>query len=478
MGRSEEASIPKESFLIDANSRSRQSILLQTSIHVAFLPMKRCLALSMEWLIANPTRKLLGIKWLLNVHGGTFFRDMDSVVREFSTRRLDRIMYKLWPIFERGASNLSDAAGPESPIDILPHLESIMAEATLTIFLSEKYNRPAYQESVIKVTKDIAELLGLFQSNKPWLALKLPRIWRMWIWVRIGIFRLPFNLGWKFAKDLWDDVSNKEIPKMDSNNTLTGFLARRYADKNDHLSLTSRLWIMLLTVTVLFGSVHQTVTIMVWVTFYLALHSDSQKSLRHEIDSISDASNKGAEGMIDYTALQTAVIADSFIREVLRMKGDCVNVVRATVQNVELDGYIIPKGFDFPVDIAAANILIKSAGSTIFPVTYLANRSPEFLPDPENFNSTRWVGTGKTAGTVGPGYLAFGSGRWSCPGRFLAVMGMTRSLNDLTEVKCWILALAKSSKFRLEGGKFEVLDAFNVTAVPPKGALLIERHHV
>jgi hypothetical protein len=37
--------------------------------------------------------------------------------------------------------------------------------------------------------------------------------------------------------------------------------------------------------------------------------------------------------------------------------------------------------------------------------------------------ATRWVSSGKSAGTVGPGYLAFGLGRWSCPGRFLAVMG-------------------------------------------------------
>lgn len=60
----------------------------------------------------------------------------------------------------------------------------------------------------------------------------------------------------------------------------------------------------------------------------------------------------------------------------------------------------------------------------MFPVTHLSYRSPEFVNEPDKFNGDRWVGSGKSAAMTGPGYLAFGLGRWACPGRLLAVTGM------------------------------------------------------
>ncbi|KAJ5701120.1 cytochrome P450 [Penicillium malachiteum] len=143
--------------------------------------------------------------------------------------------------------------------------------------------------------------------------------------------------------------------------------------------------------------------------------------------------------------MQEAAIADSFIREVLRMKGDSVNLVRATIRDVELGGYHIPKG------------------SILLPVTYLSYRSPDFASEPEKFDADRWIGSGKSAATTGPGYLAFGLGRWSCPGRNLAVL----------EIKSWILALVRTGGFELEGNKYEVIDPYNITSVPPKGRLRI-----
>ena len=116
--------------------------------------------------------------------------------------------------------------------------------------------------------------------------------------------------------------------------------------------------------TILFSSVHQTwvhtsvsntgldinslwfrVTIMVWVTYYLALRPDCQAALRDEINSLSDSTNNEYNASkIGYLELRKAALADSFIREVLRMKGDSVNVVRSSIRDVELGGYTIPKG--------------------------------------------------------------------------------------------------------------------------------------
>lgn len=86
------------------------------------------------------------------------------------------------------------------------------------------------------------------------------------------------------------------------------------------------------------------VTIMTWVTFYLALHPDSQESIREEVTSITGQNDRKPGTAIDYWDLKNAAVVDSFIREVLRMKNDSVNLVRSTIKDVEMGGYIIPKG--------------------------------------------------------------------------------------------------------------------------------------
>lgn len=84
---------------------------------------------------------------------------------------------------------------------------------------------------------------------------------------------------------------------------------------------------------------------MVWTTFYLALHPDCQENLRNEITNIlGDNDGKGTGTAVDYWDLKNAAVVDSFIREVLRMKNDSVNLVRSSIKDVEMGGYIIPKG--------------------------------------------------------------------------------------------------------------------------------------
>lgn len=83
---------------------------------------------------------------------------------------------------------------------------------------------------------------------------------------------------------------------------------------------------------------------MTWVTFYLALHPDSQESIREEVTSITGHKDGKRSTGIDYWDLKNAAVVDSFIREVLRMKNDSVNLVRSTIKDVEMGGYIIPKG--------------------------------------------------------------------------------------------------------------------------------------
>lgn len=160
---------------------------------------------------------------------------------------------------------------------------------------------------------------------------------------------------------------------------------------------------------------------MVWVTFHLALHPECQDIIRDELNETLE--DKNLDGVLNLPALKGAVRTDSFIREVLRMKGDGVNAVRMTARDVELGGYMLPKGSNNQT-LQSKCHLTSVAGYLVFPVTFLSYRSSDYIEDsPDDFKAMRWLDTGKTAAMTGPGYLAFGLGKWACPGRFLAIAG-------------------------------------------------------
>ncbi|CRK23187.1 hypothetical protein BN1723_002945 [Verticillium longisporum] len=285
--------------------------------------------------------KILGIQWMRYIHGGTFFRDVDSVVRELSTKKLRSIAKETWPVFELGVSELLNTVQDEKPVDILPHVKRIMAQATIRILLGPTYQNEEDVNRILDISADVAELMGL-RRHESRMAHKYPRLWRTLTLTKIVLIRLPLDIGLVFARRLWADISSREKHRDPEDETIFSHLVDRYASTSGSVSFLSKLWIMILILTVIFGSVHQTAVIIVWVTYFLAIHPDCQKSIRDEAESLvrSEMSGSGSE----YKALQDATLVDSFVREVLRMKGDTVNAVRVAVRDVELAGHRIPKG--------------------------------------------------------------------------------------------------------------------------------------
>ncbi|GAB1201336.1 hypothetical protein APSETT444_010727 [Aspergillus pseudonomiae] len=130
-----------------------------------------------------------------------------------------------------------------------------------------------------------------------------------------------------------------------------------------------------------------------WTVFQLALRSEYQDIIRREIH---DLTGRGSLSPIpiselDMRTLRKASRTDSFIREVLRMKGDAVNLVRMARKDVQMGDYIVPKG------------------SLVLPLVSLSNHSPRYNDgDPKKFDGMRWVEKQKAASTTDPGHLSFG----------------------------------------------------------------------
>ena len=75
---------------------------------------------------------------------------------------------------------------------------------------------------------------------------------------------------------------------------------------------------------------------MVWIAFELAKRPEDVRRIREEIDR---------EGVsMRYSSLRRFEFLDSFIREVMRTKGDTLSTVRMTTTDVPLGAYVIPSG--------------------------------------------------------------------------------------------------------------------------------------
>lgn len=81
--------------------------------------------------------------------------------------------------------------------------------------------------------------------------------------------------------------------------------------------------------------------VIIWVILEFARRSDVVPGIKEEF--LPETGSDGAL-QITYATLRNAERLDSFIREVMRMKGDTLSTVRLTIRDVKLGGYLIPLG--------------------------------------------------------------------------------------------------------------------------------------
>lgn len=76
--------------------------------------------------------------------------------------------------------------------------------------------------------------------------------------------------------------------------------------------------------------------------YELASRPEYLAELREEMNEVAKIDATSPD--ISYDALQKATRLDSFIREVMRTKGDTLSTCRMSTDEVPLAGYTIPKG--------------------------------------------------------------------------------------------------------------------------------------
>ncbi|KZT73374.1 cytochrome P450 [Daedalea quercina L-15889] len=396
---------------------------------------------------------IMNLQPLMALTDGSLFQDLNDFVREGIIARIDEIVHRIFPIYDRDGRSFIDAVRSrgkkESQPDSFHHSRDTISETTLILLLGETYVSTRNMRIIEDVSNGMAELTGQYQ-NFSFLGKYLPWLWMFLTWVNVILIKIPFGFLRLLGPQLWADVSRYEdivasgIPPREEPKNVLYFIVKAYASGNRRIGLFRRVYIGVLLLCLIFAAVHTTTVVSQWVLFQLAVHPEYLGPLREELLRIREEDESGAM-RLTAASLREAHLLDSFIREVMRLKGDTISTMRYTTCDAALGEYVIPKG------------------SFVTPMSCMVHENPEIFGDEAtDFNGFQWAEQNKDAAMTGAAHIVFGLGRFACPGRVLAI----------NEIKLIVLCLIGRATPSLLEGRFEVTDPLNTVTQPPKGTLI------
>ncbi|KAK1305617.1 Abscisic acid 8'-hydroxylase 1 [Acorus calamus] len=163
---------------------------------------------------------------------------------------------------------------------------------------------------------------------------------------------------------------------------------------------------------VIFAARDTTASVLTWVVKYLGENPGVLKAVIEEQEGIVKSKGEG-EGL-NWADTKKMVMTTRVIQETLRVASILSFTFREAVEDVEYEGYLIPKGWK------------------VLPLFRNIHHSPDIFPDPEKFDPSRFEVAPKPNT-----FMPFGNGIHSCPGNELAKLEMLVLLHHLTTKYRW-----------------------------------------
>jgi len=167
---------------------------------------------------------------------------------------------------------------------------------------------------------------------------------------------------------------------------------------------------------VIFAARDTTASVLTWIVKYLAENPSVLQLVTEEQDGIIKREGKcGEEEMVlSWADTKNMPITSRVIQETLRVASILSFTFREAVEDVEFDGYLIPKGWK------------------VLPLFRNIHHSPDNFPEPEKFDPSRFEVSPKPNT-----FLPFGNGTHACPGNELAKLEILVLLHHLTTKYRW-----------------------------------------
>jgi len=397
--------------------------------------------------------ELLHFGFLALFDDGQFVHDIDGLVESGVQPRMNGIIDQIFPVFQSYFAKMEDSfigsTKGEAALefdDVFSRMQMAVAHAMVVMILGSNHSSSVVAGHFAAVAVAMANLAGMHENTHEWT-------WapRMWVFLTgisaIFLTILPrFLFGvvpavWRTRKQHLENGLSKRhgefVPLLDH------LLVKQYHKKTGLCAFTSFGWCLILCVGIIFASIHQTVVAGFWVLIKLVEKQDEYlPQIRAEWERVASEPQ-----CMTVRQLSQLSLLDSFIREVLRTKGDTWGPVRQTTRPVRVGPYILPKNAMCIVLISRAHQHPDNYGST-----------------GTEFNGFQWEQKGQPAVQGSPKFLTFGLGRWACPGRQLAVH----------EIKIMLYMLLSRFDIGLKPGSFRVTNNINTTSVAPEATFILK----
>ncbi|KAI8547179.1 hypothetical protein RHMOL_Rhmol07G0175000 [Rhododendron molle] len=164
---------------------------------------------------------------------------------------------------------------------------------------------------------------------------------------------------------------------------------------------------------VIFAARDTTASVLTWIVKYLAENPSVLQLVAEEQDAIR-REKCGEEKVLTWADAKNMPITSRVIQETLRIASILSFTFREAVEDVEFEGYLIPKGWK------------------VLPLFRNIHHSPDNFSEPEKFDPSRFEVSPKPNT-----FLPFGNGTHSCPGNELAKLEILVLLHHLTTKYRW-----------------------------------------
>ncbi|KAE8021830.1 hypothetical protein FH972_007685 [Carpinus fangiana] len=228
----------------------------------------------------------------------------------------------------------------------------------------------------------------------------------------LGTLSLPIDLpgtnyrrGFQARKNILSMLSQlieKRRASQETHQDMLGCLMR--SDENRHKLTDAEIIDQI--ITILYSGYETVSTTTMMAIKYLHDHPRVLQELRKEHLAIRE--RKNPEDPIDWNDLKSLRFTRAVIFETSRLATIVNGVLRKTTQDMELNGFVIPKGW------------------RIYVYTREINYDPFLYPEPFTFNPWRWLDKSLESQNY---FFIFGGGSRQCPGKELGIAEISTFLH-------------------------------------------------
>ncbi|CAN6913146.1 unnamed protein product [Brassica oleracea] len=296
---------------------------------------------------------------------------------------------------------------PESIRDMVPNIESI-AQHSLRSWDGTMIN--TYQE--MKTYTFNVALLSIFGKDEVLYREDLKRCYYI---LEKGYNSMPINLpGTLFHKSM---KARKELSQI-----LARILSERRENSSSHNDLLGSFMgdkeeltdeqIADNIIGVIFAARDTTASVMTWILKYLAENPNVLEAVTEEQMVISKSKEEGES--LTWGDTKKMPLTSRVIQETLRVASILSFTFREAVEDVEYEGYLIPKGWK------------------VLPLFRNIHHSSDIFSNPSKFDPSRFEVAPKPNT-----FMPFGNGTHSCPGNELAKLEISIMIHHLTTKYRW-----------------------------------------